>query len=147
MNRNERKMRSASWIGIAASFLAAAGSIGICRAQSMKAQDIRHGQTIYRIYCAVCHGDAGHGDGPMSTIIKVQVPDLTQIAKRNNGVFSLQSVEKRIDGTGSEGRGHGTREMPIWGAFFGQTGLNRERGRIRIHDVAKYLQSLQRDTR
>lgn len=53
----------------------------------MQAQDIRHGQTIYRIYCAVCHGDAGHGDGPMSTIIKVQVPDLTQIAKSNNGVF------------------------------------------------------------
>ena len=83
----------------------------------------------------------------MSGIIKVQVPDLTQIAKRNKGVFPLQTVERKIDGTGSEGVGHGTREMPVWGDYFGQTGPNRERGRIRIHDVTKYLQSIQQGSR
>jgi mono/diheme cytochrome c family protein len=142
-HQNGRKTRPTTKIGVPVFILIVAIDIGVCLAQSTHAQDLRHGQTIYRIYCAVCHGDDGHGDGPMSTILKVQVPDLTQIKMRNGGVFPVERVQRKIDGSESEGLGHGTREMPIFGPVFTQTGPNGKNGRVRVHDLTKYLQSIQ----
>ena len=79
----------------------------------------------------------------MSSILKVQVPDLTEISKRNNGVFPLEHVQRKISGTEPGGLGHGTKEMPIFGPVFTQTGPNGETGKARVHDVMKYLQSIQ----
>ncbi|AHM05796.1 hypothetical protein roselon_03542 [Roseibacterium elongatum DSM 19469] len=66
--------------------------------------------------CASCHGVAGHGDGPLAEFMTVEVPDLTQIAINNDGVFPMLQVIQIIDGrTGV--RGHGF-PMPIWGDRF-----------------------------
>jgi hypothetical protein len=41
-------------------------------------------------------------------------PDLSQLSKRNGGVFPFERVYKVIDGR-EEVKGHGPRDMPIWG--------------------------------
>jgi mono/diheme cytochrome c family protein len=39
-------------------------------------EDIARGREVFRIYCAPCHGPAGHGDGPMAGPLGVTVRDL-----------------------------------------------------------------------
>lgn len=66
--------------------------------------------------CASCHGIAAHGDGPLAEYMTVAVPDLTQIAAKNDGVFPMLDVIQIIDGrTGV--RAHGS-TMPVWGDRF-----------------------------
>ena len=40
------------------------------------------------------------------------LPDLTTMAKRNGGTFPAARAHEIIEGAG---KGHGTREMPVWG--------------------------------
>ena len=37
---------------------------------------IDRGREVYRVYCVPCHGDAGHGDGPITPRF-IRPPDLT----------------------------------------------------------------------
>ena len=53
----------------------------------------------------------------MSNELKKRPADLTVLAKRNNGVFPLNSVYRIIDGRDTIAS-HGTREMPVWGYRF-----------------------------
>src|SRR5208282_2229771 len=72
------------------------------------------GKQLYGSYCALCHGSDGKGGGPFATQLKAWPPDLTQLAKKNNGVFPEMHVEEAVDGEfGKPARG--TKEMPIWG--------------------------------
>ena len=80
----------------------------------------------------------------MARILKTRVPDLTKIAKRNGGMFPLQRVENVIAGAESSGLGHGTREMPVWGPLFSEITSDRDYGKVRLRNVAKYLQSIQK---
>lgn len=75
------------------------------------------GKNEYDAACAVCHGFTGKGDGPMKSRLVGRVPDLTVLAKNNNGVFPYNRVQQIIDGR-EEMLSHGTREMPIWGYVF-----------------------------
>jgi mono/diheme cytochrome c family protein len=102
------------------------------------------GPTLFMTYCAVCHGRAAGGHGPMAPILKTAVPDLTKIAKRNGGVFPLKRVENIIAGTESSGLGHGTRQMPVWGPLFSQITSDRDYGKVRLYNLAKYLESIQK---
>jgi mono/diheme cytochrome c family protein len=102
------------------------------------------GPTLFTTYCAVCHGQAANGRGPMAPILKTAVPDLTLIAKRNGGVFPLARIQKIIAGTESSGLGHGTRQMPVWGPLFSQITSDRDYGKVRLYNVAKYLESIQK---
>jgi mono/diheme cytochrome c family protein len=95
-------------------------------------------------YCVVCHGQAADGSGPMARILKTPVPDLTTIAKRNGGAFPLTHVENVIAGTERSGLGHGTREMPVWGPLFSQITSDRDYGKLRLYNVAKYLEEIQK---
>jgi mono/diheme cytochrome c family protein len=119
-------------------------------AQQDKMPEQRHvipsldGRTLFFAYCTACHGQRAEGDGPMASILKTPVPDLTKIAKRNGGTFPLQRVENVIAGTESTGLGHGTREMPVWGPLFSEISSDRDYGKVRLHNVAKYLQSIQK---
>jgi mono/diheme cytochrome c family protein len=70
----------------------------------------------YQSMCAVCHGADGKGNGPVSGELKVAPADLTVLAKKNNGVFPVNAVYDTIDGRKLIAA-HGTREMPIWGAY------------------------------
>lgn len=80
----------------------------------------------------------------MARILKTPAPDLTKIAKRNGGMFPLQRVENVIAGTESNGLGHGTRKMPVWGPLFSEITSDRDYGKVRLHNVAKYLESIQK---
>lgn len=75
------------------------------------------GGEIFRHHCAVCHGKDGHGRGPAAIALKETVPDLTEIARRNGGVFPASRVKAVIAGT-EQTPSHGSREMPVWGPIF-----------------------------
>jgi mono/diheme cytochrome c family protein len=102
------------------------------------------GQALFMSYCAVCHGKAANGHGPMAQILKVKVPDLTEIAKRNGGNFPVDAVQKRIEGSASADVSHGTKEMPIWGPIFSQVTTDEDFGKVRIYNLTKYLQTIQK---
>ena len=70
------------------------------------------GKREYDSKCAVCHGKDGKGGGPYAEQLKRTLPDLTTMAQRNGGVFPVSRTYETIEGAG---KGHGTREMPIWG--------------------------------
>lgn len=82
----------------------------------LAAQNFDRGKYEYEAHCAMCHGLSGKGDGPFAQQLKsgAVVPNLTELSKRNNGVFSFMRVYQIIDGTQSV-TAHGPREMPIWG--------------------------------
>jgi mono/diheme cytochrome c family protein len=75
------------------------------------------GKGEYDASCAVCHGFNGRGGGPFASQLNVKVPDLTVLAKNNQGIFPFDRVYQIIDGR-QEVKAHGTREMPIWGRAF-----------------------------
>lgn len=101
------------------------------------------GPTLYKEYCAVCHGADGKGGGPMAPSLKVRPSDLTHIAARNRGVFPLERVEKIISGNEQILAGHGAREMPVWGPVFSQIEWDRDLGPVRLRNLARYLEELQ----
>jgi hypothetical protein len=61
-------------------------------AGSVSAQDEDIGKIEFQSNCASCHGIGAKGDGPMSGELKRRPADLTVLAKKNNGVFPLNSV-------------------------------------------------------
>jgi mono/diheme cytochrome c family protein len=75
------------------------------------------GKSEYYAKCAVCHGLSGKGEGSFGEVLKVNMPDLTLIAKRNGGAFPVDRVKMAIDGRATP-RAHGTSEMPIWGTRY-----------------------------
>jgi mono/diheme cytochrome c family protein len=83
---------------------------------SARAQDDPDiGKSAYQSMCAMCHGDDGKGKGPLSQQFNVAV-DLTALAKSNNGVLPVSALYNIIDGRKAIAA-HGTREMPVWGAY------------------------------
>ncbi|MET0661399.1 MAG: cytochrome c [Steroidobacteraceae bacterium] len=105
------------------------------------------GKDLYERFCASCHGTSGHGDGPVSKFFKVEVPDLTLIARRHGGKYPYAQIEKIIDGRFIIGA-HGTRTMPVWGEEFARTERGNpdaeEVARITIERLSDYLLSLQK---
>jgi len=76
--------------------------------------DIDAGKIEFQSSCAVCHGADGKGNGPLSQELKSKVGSLTTLAKKNNGVFPLNTIYEIIDGR-KQIATHGSRAMPIWG--------------------------------
>ncbi len=99
------------------------------------------GKIQYQSSCAACHGAGAKGDGPVAKELKTRPPDLTVLAKNNNGVFPYSRVYQTIDGRDSTVPSHGTREMPIWGYRFGPTQAYRFKARVVA--VIDYLKSIQ----
>ena len=105
------------------------------------------GVEMYERLCASCHGPAGHGDGPVSSLIKIGVPDLTRIALRDGGDFPTEDVRRTIDGRWDR-RAHGARDMPVWGwQFYDSANANdaQERAVVdsMIDRLVQYLRSIQ----
>lgn len=105
--------------------------------------DSMDGDALYRAWCATCHGADGKGVGPMTKWLTITSPDLTRISARNGGKFPLVRVQKIIAGEGDATRGHGTREMPVWGPIFSQVGRDQDLRLMRVYSLAKYLESIQ----
>ena len=79
----------------------------------------------------------------MAAMLKSAVPDLTHIAMRSGGKFPLARVQRIISGEEQLPSGHGTREMPVWGPVFSQVAWDQDLGRVRIDNLARYLETLQ----
>ena len=99
------------------------------------------GKDNFLAYCAVCHGVDAKGRGPAVPALKVPVPDLTTIAKRN-GKFDGGAITQKIVGPERLPAAHGSIEMPMWGPLF-----RRAEGdavaQLRVANLTTYLQSLQ----
>jgi mono/diheme cytochrome c family protein len=103
------------------------------------------GASIFRNYCATCHGLDGRGNGPVSKALKREVPDLTRLSQRNDGAFPAIHVRNTIMfGTDDLLPAHGSKEMPIWGPIFHEIEFDRDLGHVRLENITKYLQSIQR---
>ncbi|MDJ0631516.1 MAG: c-type cytochrome [Rhodobacter sp.] len=81
------------------------------------AEDPAPGEELYLSRCGACHGVAARGDGPMAALLTIPVPDLTQLAVRNGGMFPRADVVRAIDGRLSL-VGHGG-PMPVFGRLLG----------------------------
>jgi mono/diheme cytochrome c family protein len=116
-------------------------------ATAQEMEVIAGGELEYQNYCAVCHGIDSRGQGIMSKFLTVRPADLTQLAKKNSGSFPFWQVYRTIDGR-EEVRGHGSRDMPIWGdRFRAQAGGNdagsRAQAAGRVLGLVFYLQHIQ----
>ncbi len=105
------------------------------------------GVEMYEQLCASCHGASGHGDGPVASLIKIGVPDLTRIAHRDGGEFPTEDVRRTIDGR-LERPAHGPRDMPVWGWQFYDSSATNDAGERAVVDsmidrLVEYLRSIQ----
>ncbi|MDX1502581.1 MAG: c-type cytochrome [Thermoanaerobaculia bacterium] len=110
---------------------------------------IAKGRITFRVYCSSCHGPKGKGDGTVAELLKVKPPDLTRLAADNGGVFPRKRVHATIDGR-EDVKGHGNRDMPIWGEAFKKTlrttwkeVTDEERAQLKIVEVVYFLDSIQ----
>lgn len=79
----------------------------------------------------------------MAKSLKVAPPDLTRISTRNRGVFPTARLQRIISGEEQLPAGHGTREMPVWGPIFSQIAWDQDLGRVRVYNLAKYIEGMQ----
>jgi hypothetical protein len=86
-------------------------------APAQEPEVIAGGEIEYQHHCASCDGVDGKGRGHMAKFLTIEPSDLTQLAKRNGDKFPFWHVYRTIDGRDGV-RGHGAREMPIWGRRF-----------------------------
>lgn len=106
------------------------------------------GAVEYAAACAVCHGDAGKGDGELLNLLKEKPSDLTVLSAANEGEFPWLKVIQLVDGR-SEMRTHGS-VMPVWGDRF-KADLGDDAGpygselvvRGRVLSLVYYLDSIQ----
>ena len=101
------------------------------------------GQDLFNSHCAACHGRDAKGDGPVAATLKTKPTDLTALARRNRGTFPRTDVISYIDGTGRALPSHGPGEMPVWGPIFRAMDTLDPRVKIRIADIAAYIETLQ----
>lgn len=99
------------------------------------------GSEMYKTWCASCHGAIGKGDGPTASELKTHPADLTLLSKKNGGKFPTEKVRNYIEGTAPVAA-HGSREMPVWGAFFRQIGDDKA-VTYRVVTLANYVEGLQ----
>jgi mono/diheme cytochrome c family protein len=120
--------------------------MGIVRPMSWAAEGDQ-GRAYYLRYCASCHGVEGKGDGTVSRSLKVKPANLTQLKKRNNGVFPLDKVIATIDGKTRIGA-HGESKMPVWGEIFEKEASSQKEpattSAARVKAIAEYVSTIQR---
>jgi len=108
------------------------------------------GAELFQRFCASCHGEAGHGDGPVARGLAVAVPDLTLISRRY-GEFPSVRITETIDGRGVVITTHGTPYMPVWGYEFwveeGADIVAETEVRDVIARLVEYIRSIQAGTR
>lgn len=104
------------------------------------------GSSLFKTYCATCHGPAARGDGPLADQLRVRPPDLTLFARRNGGTFDKEKVRRIVDGRDPV-KGHGGADMPVWGDVFknAEEGYSEKKALTRIQEVVDYLAEMQRE--
>ena len=102
------------------------------------------GAAIFRDYCAVCHGSDGKGKGPATDALRHAPPDLTLLSSHNSGKFPADRVKAIMSGREQSIAAHGSREMPMWGPIFHTIERDQDFGEVRLENVTKFVESLQR---
>lgn len=146
--KSERGKRDSHRITIAGLLIAVFLGISPNNGRAQEQDVVDAGKHEFQRSCATCHGVDATGNGPSAALLNVKPADLTQLSKKHGGVFLFWRVYEEIEGSKDVViRGHGTREMPIWGERFRfeksgsadhQTGV-----RGRILSLVYYLQSIQ----
>ena len=128
-------LRLLSYDGLrfAALFLAAV-SVGMAQQSQQKVdKGSVEGKEWFGSYCSSCHGEDAKGHGPVAQALKEPPPDLTTLAKRNNGKFPADYVKKVLE-HGITAPAHGTTDMPVWGRTFAQ---------VNARELIQFLESVQ----
>ena len=140
---------SASILGAALVFGFVAITAGSPRVALAQQQQQQHetrtafsGDTLYKTYCAMCHGAGGKGDGAFAASLRKRPPDLTQLTKKNDGKFPAEKVKRTIDGR-DLGPEHARGDMPVWGDTFSKTQEDNDPDSVRLK-IEALLQSIQR---
>lgn len=109
------------------------------------------GRVTFRTYCASCHGREAKGDGNLAKYLNTPPSDLTAISARRGGEFPREEIAEIIDGRQTT-KGHGSRDMPVWGDVFqsplaekpgGQEEEPEERARRKVEELVLFLESIQ----
>ncbi len=127
------------------SILLAAGCLllgGDVSAQTPSLKVPLDGPSVYKAYCASCHGADGKGHGPAAEAFINKAPDLTAIAKNNKGQFPRATIEEVLQ-NGNKWKAHGSTEMPIWGPIFLAADPNDKIAYAHVHNLVTYLESIQ----
>ncbi len=109
------------------------------------------GRVTYRTYCASCHGREARGDGNLAQYLTVAPSDLTRISERRGGEFPRDEIAATIDGRSGGTKGHGSREMPVWGDVFqsplsadsGPAEEPEERAQRKVAELVYFLETIQ----
>ncbi|MFW2403741.1 MAG: c-type cytochrome [Gammaproteobacteria bacterium] len=105
------------------------------------------GEETYFRFCASCHGEDGHGDGPVADGLRIAVPDLTTLRQRQGNEFPDALLRRIIDGREIVIY-HGTRYMPVWGYEFwveeGADEMAQESVEAIINNLVDYIEEIQR---
>lgn len=124
-------------------------ALGSAAAADSATEDYAVGRAEYVSACAACHGEAADGNGSIASMFQKRVPDLTGLARRNDGKFPFLEVVHIIDGR-SVMRAHGN-PMPVFGGRFRTEAQDRGAmygaeaiTRARVLELAIYLQSIQK---
>ena len=103
-------------------------------------------QQYFVRYYSACHGVHGRGDGPAASILQPPPADLTRIAQRRDGLFPVAEMTAYIDGR-TVIPAHGSRVMPVWGAYFGDMAGGGPAGEAVVRSLLQalidYLQAIQ----
>jgi mono/diheme cytochrome c family protein len=127
-------------------------SAGTSQKKTVEKVSIQHtsagsGEEMFISYCAACHGKGGRGDGPAASALKHPPPDLTLLAKNNQGKYPADRVSYVLR-SGVDAPAHGSKDMPVWGPLFGALRGGRISGnepeiQLRVTNLTKYIESLQ----
>ena len=131
---------------ISASLLAVAALLVMLGSTSAAAQSDQAptGAYLFRTYCASCHGANAQGDGPLASAMRRKPANLTEILKREGGVFPSAKVFQIIDGR-TKVAGHGGPDMPVWGDVFKRAidGGQADAVKARIEALVAFLETIQ----
>ena len=103
------------------------------------------GSEMYTVYCAVCHGATGNGNGPAASVFTKPPTDLTMLARNNNGKYPAARVYTVLK-FGTPVPAHGNIQMPVWNTLFRSLQFPDDPGavtQLRIHNLVEYIQSIQ----
>lgn len=111
--------------------------------RQLRITDIRphFGGDMYRAYCGSCHGVDGRGNGPAAYTLKKTPTDLTAL-RGADGKFPGAKIHKLLEQPAAGV--HGSTEMPVWGDLFRATHEDETVIKLRISNLSRYLESIQR---
>jgi mono/diheme cytochrome c family protein len=110
--------------------------------------EVARGRALYLEHCAVCHGRAGDGRGPMARALSTPPANLRRLSERYGNPLPTDQIASFIDGR-ADVRAHGPRDMPVWGGSVWQNEPGQgTAGQVTpaVASLVEYLQSIQQST-